>query len=311
MSSAFAAMAPAAWAEEGVQAWLLRMQQAQQAVPYQGVFVYERESNYATYRVWQGERDGHVVQRIQDQEGDPHELLQQDGRLICNSRGQHVSLLPRLPAEEHVARLVESYELRMVGRSRVAGRVSTVLALIPRDKYRYGHEWHVDAQTGVLLKAVMINDDGQLLERLQFSHFSTEAPAEPALIPQGPCETMAAAEPVVTPVLAPMPQWLPPGFIEVRRQQVPNVRAELAVSSVLFSDGLSSFSVYSEPMGQQLAADARSQLGPTVAVAHRVQSEQGDVMVTVVGEVPLVAAERVALSMRVHDHATASEVTHD
>ncbi|NIU61873.1 MAG: RNA polymerase subunit sigma, partial [Pseudomonas stutzeri] len=47
-----------------------------------------------------------------------------------------------------------------------------------------------------------------------------------------------------------------------------------------------------------LVEDARSQMGPTVAVSKRISTEDGDVMVTVVGEIPLGTAERVALSMR-------------
>lgn len=39
-------------------------------------------------------------------------------------------------------------------------------------------------------------------------------------------------------------------------------------------------------------------MGPTVAVSKRISTADGDVMVTVVGEVPLGTAERVALSMR-------------
>jgi sigma-E factor negative regulatory protein RseB len=41
----------------------------------------------------------------------------------------------------------------------------------------------------------------------------------------------------------------------------------------------------------------RTQLGPTVAVSRRLKTDDGDVMVTVVGEIPPGTAERVALSM--------------
>ncbi|MCZ4238267.1 MucB/RseB C-terminal domain-containing protein, partial [Staphylococcus equorum] len=41
-----------------------------------------------------------------------------------------------------------------------------------------------------------------------------------------------------------------------------------------------------------------SQMGPTVAVSKRITAPGGDVMVTVVGEIPLGTAERIALSMR-------------
>jgi len=44
--------------------------------------------------------------------------------------------------------------------------------------------------------------------------------------------------------------------------------------------------------------DVRSQLGPTAVVSRRMTTIDGDVMVTVVGEIPPGTAERVALSMQ-------------
>lgn len=282
-------------ADNTPQAWLERLQQAQQQQPYQGVFVYERQNSFATFRIWQGVDQGHVLRRIQDQDGEPHERLQRDGVLLCSSRGQWLSATGSLLTLD-LDRLAQGYELRLVGRSRVAGRLASVLALMPLDRYRYAHEWHLDAQTGLLLKAVMVDAEGGLLERFQFSQFSAVPPKPEQLQPQVPCQApqLAAAEPVTQ---SWEPQWLPPGFVRLSQQQLPG-RGDVAVLSALFSDGLNSFSVYVEPMGDQLAADARSQLGPTVAVAHRLQGVHGDVMVTVVGEVPRVTAERVVLSMR-------------
>jgi sigma-E factor negative regulatory protein RseB len=47
-----------------------------------------------------------------------------------------------------------------------------------------------------------------------------------------------------------------------------------------------------------MAAPTCTQLGPTSAVSRRLNTPKGKVMVTVVGEIPLGTAERVALSMR-------------
>jgi sigma-E factor negative regulatory protein RseB len=40
-------------------------------------------------------------------------------------------------------------------------------------------------------------------------------------------------------------------------------------------------------------------LGPTVAVSRRLNTVDGEMMVTVVGEIPIGTAERIALSVRV------------
>ena len=46
------------------------------------------------------------------------------------------------------------------------------------------------------------------------------------------------------------------------------------------------------------------ELGPTVAVSRRLTTPQGEMMVTVVGEIPIGTAERIALSMRTDATAT-------
>jgi len=66
----------------------------------------------------------------------------------------------------------------------------------------------------------------------------------------------------------------------------------------MYGDGLARFSVFLEPLKGSVVEDARSQLGPTVAVSRRMSTDAGDMMVTVVGEIPLGTAERIALSMR-------------
>jgi sigma-E factor negative regulatory protein RseB len=69
----------------------------------------------------------------------------------------------------------------------------------------------------------------------------------------------------------------------------------------MYDDGLARFSVFLEPVKDDSGADVRTQLGPTVAVSRRLNTPKGKVMVTVVGEIPLGTAERIALSMRPQD----------
>ena len=76
-------------------------------------------------------------------------------------------------------------------------------------------------------------------------------------------------------------------------------RTKSEVTSLLYDDGLTRFSVFLEPLQGAAVPDARVQLGPTAAVTRHLSTPQGDMMATVVGEIPLGTAERIALSMRV------------
>jgi sigma-E factor negative regulatory protein RseB len=75
----------------------------------------------------------------------------------------------------------------------------------------------------------------------------------------------------------------------------------------MFDDGLARFSVFLEPLNGATVTDTRTQLGPTVAVSRRLTTPQGEIMVTVVGEIPIGTAERIALSMRNDAAATSKQ----
>ena len=76
----------------------------------------------------------------------------------------------------------------------------------------------------------------------------------------------------------------------------PQTKSE--VTNLLYDDGLTRFSVFLEPLLGASVPDSRLQLGPTVAVSRHLTSPDGDMMATVVGEIPMGTAERIALSMR-------------
>jgi sigma-E factor negative regulatory protein RseB len=66
----------------------------------------------------------------------------------------------------------------------------------------------------------------------------------------------------------------------------------------MYEDGLARFSLFLEPVSGEPATESRVQLGPTVAVSRRMTTAEGEVVATVVGEIPLGTAERIALSVR-------------
>ena len=60
----------------------------------------------------------------------------------------------------------------------------------------------------------------------------------------------------------------------------------------------SRFSLFLEPVTGEAATESRVQLGPTVAVSRRMSTPEGDIVATVVGEIPMGTAERIILSVR-------------
>lgn len=283
--------------------WLNRLAEADRQNSFQGTFVYERNGSFSTHEIWHRvESDGAVRERLLQLDGARQEVVRVDGRTQCISGGLADQLADAQlwPVRKFdPSQLASWYDLRLVGESRVAGRPAVVLAVTPRDQHRYGFELHLDRDTGLPLKSLLLNEKGQLLERFQFTQLNTgAAPAEDQLQAGAECQVVGPAKADGEKTVAWRSEWLPPGFTLTRSFMRRSPVTPDPVACLTYGDGLARFSVFIEPLHGAMVGDARSQLGPTVVVSKRLQTDDGGQMVTVVGEVPLGTAERVALSIR-------------
>ncbi|WP_134629535.1 sigma factor AlgU regulator MucB [Pseudomonas aeruginosa] len=283
--------------------WLNRLAEADRQNSFQGTFVYERNGSFSTHEIWHRvESDGAVRERLLQLDGARQEVVRVDGRTQCISGGLADQLADAQlwPVRKFdPSQLASWYDLRLVGESRVAGRPAVVLAVTPRDQHRYGFELHLDRDTGLPLKSLLLNEKGQLLERFQLTQLNTgAAPAEDQLQAGAECQVVGPAKADGEKTVAWRSEWLPPGFTLTRSFMRRSPVTPDPVACLTYGDGLARFSVFIEPLHGAMVGDARSQLGPTVVVSKRLQTDDGGQMVTVVGEVPLGTAERVALSIR-------------
>ena len=292
-----------AYADEA-QDWLIRLSQAEQQQSFQGTFVYERNGSFSTHNIWHRVQDGKVRERLLQLDGSAQEVVRIDGHTQCVS-GNLVAGLGDTPDSSARAldpqKLKNWYDLAVIGKSRVAGRPAVIVSLTPRDQHRYGFELHLDRETGLPLKSLLLNDKGQLLERFQFTRLDTDAPAERDLQASSECKAVALDSDKASAVKAAQvwhSDWLPPGFELSSSTARKDPETKVQVSSLMYDDGLARFSVFLEPLNGAVVTDTRTQLGPTVAVSRRLTTPDGEMMVTVVGEIPIGTAERIALSMR-------------
>lgn len=292
-----ALLGQSAWAD--ARDWLVRLQAAEQQTGFHGAFVYERNGSFSSHEIWRHVTPDSVQERMLQLDGPAHETLRTNGRLTC----MNGSLNDPLVEEQWLARNLEPrqlsqwYEMRMAGNSRVAGRAAVVLALIPRDQHRYGFELHLDRETALPLKSLLLNEKGQPLERFQYVEFQ-ESASSAMVQPSEQCRPVEVRDSRRLAEEAWRSEWLPAGFV---LSQVVEQRASAEAAPVawlMYGDGLARFSVFLEPLGDAQIVDVRSQLGPTATVSRRLSTEKGDLMVTVVGEIPVGTAERIALSMR-------------
>lgn len=296
------------------QDWLTRLSQAEQQQSFHGTFVYERNGSFSTHNIWHRVQNGQVRERLLQLDGSAQEVVRIDGRTQCVS-GTLIAGLGDSPNAAARAldpkKLKNWYDLAVIGKSRVAGRDAVIVSLTPRDQHRYGFELHLDKKTGLPLKSLLLNDKGQLLERFQFTSLDTdEIPSDKDLLADPDCKPINIASDKASAAKTVQnwrSDWLPPGFELTSSSSHKDAQTKTQVSSLMYDDGLARFSVFLEPLNGATVTDTRTQLGPTVAVSRRLTTPQGEMMVTVVGEIPIGTAERIALSMRNNDGAATSK----
>jgi sigma-E factor negative regulatory protein RseB len=274
---------------------LKRLAQAEQQQSYTGTFVYERNGSFSTHRIWQRVADGKVREHLLQLDGTPQEVLRVNGVTQCASGTleEGASSVPDSPARAFdAARLSSWYDIKS----------ASVVTLTPRDQHRYGIELHLDSETGLPLKSLLLSDKGQLLERFQFTDLNTSQSLTDQMLSPGadckPVEMVKSKPDAPKQKVAWRSNWLPPGFDLSSAAARKDPESKDLVTSLMYDDGLARFSVFVEPVSGAAVTDIRTQLGPTVAVSRRVSTAKGDAMVTVVGEIPIGTAERIALSMR-------------
>jgi sigma-E factor negative regulatory protein RseB len=293
------------------QDWLTRLGRAEQQQSFQGTFVYERNGSFSTHDIWHRVQNGQVRERLLQLDGSAQEVVRIDGRTQCVSGTLVAGLGNSRDAPSRALdpqRLNQFYELAVIGKSRVAGRNAVIVSITPRDQYRYGFELHLDRETALPLKSLLLNDQGQLLERFQFTRLDTSStPNDRDLQPSGECTSIAIGDTKAASVEATEAwhlEWLPPGFQLTNSSARKDPHTKVTVDSLMYEDGLARFSVFLEPISDVSVTETRTQLGPTVAVSRRLNTVDGEMMVTVVGEIPIGTAERIALSVRGEKKAT-------
>ncbi|WP_300633765.1 MucB/RseB C-terminal domain-containing protein [Pseudomonas sp.] len=285
--------------------WLTRLGRAEQQQSFQGTFIYERNGSFSTHDIWQRVQKGQVRERLLQLDGSAQEVVRVDGHTHCVS-GTLVAGLGN--SRDTASRSLDPqtlnkfYDLAIIGKSRVAGRNAVIVSITPRDHYRYGFELHLDRETALPLKSLLLSEQGQLLERFQFVRLNTSTlPTERDLQPTSECTPVAVA-----PSNAPQTpasnawylDWVPPGFQLSGSTSRKDIQTKSTIDSLMYDDGLARFSVFLESVDGASGSETRTQLGPTVAVSRHLNTVDGEMMVTVVGEIPIGTAERIALSVR-------------
>lgn len=289
------ALADCASVDEEALGWLNRMSHSLRETSYRGVFTYQHGSAVQAMRISHSIQDDMEHEEITRLTGADAKVVRTEHPLDCIHPGHRLVRIGRLYGDTGNCGVARHYQLQMAGASRIAGRDAVLVNVLPRDIYRYGYQIAIDRQTGLLLKTQTVAQDGRVLERFQFAeihigsaeHDGTrvEVIHEAAHVHGG--ERASARSPVPGWSI----RWLPDGFI-------PTDAVEGVGYTRTYTDGLANFSVFVELVSSldETGAGMATQGGTTAYTRGMVISGQ-PTLVTVLGEVPVNTARRVADSV--------------
>lgn len=185
-----------------------------------------------------------------------------------------------------MSRLDQHYRLSLEGQERIAGRPSVRLDVEPLDNMRYGHRLWLDRETALPLKQVLVDIDGRILETFQMTEL-----AQPRLYE----ESVAFGSPQDIPPDPWQPGWLPAGY-EPLPLPVSHSVTNIPLSHRLYSDGLSSFSIFIEPLisDDRVLLPGIHRLGISHAAVRHLRLGERVMQVVVMGEMPPQVLGRIA-----------------
>jgi len=300
---------------------LARMAAAVEGLSYEGTLVYLVDNRLETLHIVHRVAGGEVEERLVSLSGPVRAVTRQRDEVTCLLSEDHPISVKRNTAVPDLLRtraidpatLAENYFIHTLGQTRVAGRDTEVVGIIPRDDYRYGYRFYLDGQTGLPLKSDLMGTDGEPIEQIMFTTVQVDSSLGDMVsgdlgvsTPRGevagngvtggrPASPKAPAGPASVSG-PPSSTWrfdtLPPGFA-VRMHDSWADGPDGRVEHFLVTDHLASVSVFVEADGQGGLTGA-THIGAVHAVGGRVAGYQ----VTVVGQVPAQTVATVLAAVR-------------
>ena len=290
-------------------AWLQKVANAAHQLNYAGTFVYQHGGQVETSRVTHRFDESGEQEKLEALDGPLREIIRNNNEVLCyyadssktvkvekrHAQKYFPALLPAQSGE-----LAENYTVKLGEQERVAGYDCQAIILEPKDAMRYGHKFWADIATGLLLKASVVDDKGQVLHQFAFTEVSIGGQIDKErLKPHLSARKLLHADPAaVSQARLSETGWdvrLPPaGFKKIMELQRSMPGRKGPVAHLVLSDGLAAISVFIEPLaGQTKPMEGVFAQGPINVYARPVDNHQ----VTVLGEVPSGAVMQVANSV--------------
>lgn len=272
--------------EQDIPDLLDRMSRAVHFLDYEGSVVHLQGTDLEAMRISHTEQDGYEREHLIALTGKAHQIVrdeytttrfQPERKAVSVEERRHGVIVPALVSFDR-ERVALSYDFVPAGEARIAGRVTRIILLQPKDGARYGYRLYVDAKYALPLKFDVIDEEKNYISQLMFTDLRIRHETPESI--EAASQQGQDLRPVERPAYS--GPWrftkAPPGFeLEFVNREETNADVEHFV----FSDGIATLSVYIEPDSAS-GLVGHQKVGAVGVLGAKVEGHQ----VTVVGEVP-------------------------
>jgi sigma-E factor negative regulatory protein RseB len=281
---------------------------AAKTLNYSGTFVYQHGEHVETSHIVHFVDTDGEHEKLETLDGPRREIIRNNDEVLCFYpdakvvRSQKRVVQRSFPAllPDQLGTITEFYTVRKGHEKRIAGYDSQAVILEPKDGLRYGHKLWADASSGLLLKALTLDEAHQVVEQFAFTQLS---------IGEGVTREMINPTYKIT-----FPEWrmvrfgramidendtgwtihdFPPGFRKILQLQRTRQGGRVVVTHMVYSDGMAAVSIFIEPMPGHAVHEGLARQG-AINIYRRIV---GDNLVTVLGEAPAATVIRIGNSV--------------
>jgi sigma-E factor negative regulatory protein RseB len=300
------------YADKNAMDLLEKMGSAANTLNYDGTFSYQSGRKLQSIRIIHRSDENGQIERVISLNGAAREVIRTNDLVTCiypDGKRVHVNRRPLgkgFPSDflRRLSSATPYYTITLGNQQRIAGRHAQELIISPVDDYRYGYRLLVDKKNALLLKSELVSAKNHVLETFAFSSIDFDKPITREMLqPEITGKQMKwnRSDPHPTKQTSEISNlsmwkvgWLPEGFVLVAQQNRLKALTGNAVEQRVYSDGLSSVSVFIEKIhAAHQHLKGMSRMGAVNAFGTIMNSH----FVTVVGEVPTETVDKIGTSI--------------
>ena len=293
--------------------WLEKIAVAPRRYNYVGTFVYSSGDDIETSRIVHLVDDEGEHEKSEVLDGSPREVIRNNDEMRCYLPESKTVVTEKrwlkkvFPAllPQPLSNLDDNYIIRKGGQERVSDYLCQVIDLEPRDDKRYGQKLWVDQDTGLILKAAVMDKD-RVVEQFVFTQLKIGDNIDKALLKskyEAKATKWRTTNLVSSTIGSGKLGWQikdpPPGFKKIADMKRNLSGKSTPVSHIALSDGLAAVSVFIEPISKHTSppADGLYHGRGAINIYTRTVSDN---IVTTVGEVPPATVMQIGNSVTGH-----------